>query len=144
MNRFFDTTPRDRYVAHCERCHLRMMLDGKDPSKAIEAFDHSFCLGAGNFTVQRVMWRKKVRAKDTCRMAERIYSPRLPDPRPGECSWMCRGSLSPICVCDGCQGAQHGAVQVIDPLAPPANITALAERIQRARPRGDWPGRKST
>lgn len=141
---FFDTTPRDRYVATCPRCALRFMLDGPKPMDALATFDHSFCLGKGNLRLMRVVWHKRRRTRDTCRRGELLPSPRLPEPKPGECSWMCRGSKSPLCVCEGCHGKEHGAIHVINPLAPAEGAEALYKMIERARPRGDWRARKST
>jgi len=77
--------------------------------------------------------------------------PQIPPPsradRDGKCSWNCRGSYSWNCYCP-CLGERHGANHVWDPderaKAIEKAIEDIYSKIERAKPRGDWPGRKST
>ena len=64
-------------------------------------------------------------------------------PKPGECGVHCRGSVSPVCACPVCKGAHHGELRLAKP-AEPGALDTLYDGIEAAKPRGDWPGRKST
>lgn len=79
-----------------------------------------------------------------CRMDE---PPQIPPAsradRDGQCSWNCRGSYSWHCHCP-CMGERHGENHLWDPDERAKSLDALYGGIERAKPRGDWKGRKST
>jgi hypothetical protein len=63
-----------------------------------------------------------------------------------ECSWNCRGSYSWNCYCP-CAGKHHGENHLWDAGdrgEGKRDVNEIMDQIQRAKPRGDWPGRKST
>ena len=142
-------TPRG--VIRCMTCDGRFTMDGtlaKDPSGAVRGVSFGdpnavhICKG-GKFLTMVICFDSALRS---CRESEprrRRSASGSGFAKPGECGLHCRGSVSPGCACPVCKGANHGELRLAKP-ADPGALDTLYGGIEAAKPRGDWPGRKST
>jgi hypothetical protein len=141
----------DRWLTFCRHCTRRATWNGPSaprehrcPALGPEAV-------AGFESVARITWRY-LPSRGNCRQAEPRHIPALPEPKPGECSWACRGSLSPICYCPGCGGAEHGILNiatentVVAHIHLPREEPDIIDQIIARTPGHDYPrrARKST
>lgn len=128
------------------RCPCGFAWFSKDQAAAVRAVEvhRATCAKAataGFAALNVLVWQDPAHH---CRENE---PPQIPPPsradRDGKCSWNCRGSYSWNCYCP-CLGERHGANHVWDPDERARELDQLYGQIARAKPRGDWKGRKST
>lgn len=144
----------DRWIIRCRACKLTWLIE-ESPFRSGHAIAHlGECSGNQEgplrfgLVILRIVHRG-VRPALHCRMSEsrQVPPPSREPTLEGPCSWNCRGSQSPSCYCP-CGGKHHGATHVYRKWHPEdfkdSGTIALYEQIERAKPRGDWKGRKST